>query len=300
MNSRRWITLTITTILIVAVINCAAAYIIDPYGLWRNPVGRKLPIAVITNGRKAKFLLCKRYVPANFEGLIIGPSSTANWDIETLAGSRIYNLSIDGANSAEERIVLEQALRQGHYKIAVFALVPIVTSRHDVKGGLDETTTAESLASFHLYIQEAAYAFRALSFKNDYVDIAPNGHYNYHKHKDLEHWDLNSEIFTIDSVALQHYRDMILTLRNEGTAIVYVVPPIYERFYNSHKSDYDAYTKSVLSMLPAAPLIDFSIPEYVSLRNNPNNFVDIMHLEPQGAKAFSELLRDLVPQALAD
>ena len=183
-SSRSWIALTIATILAVALADIAIALIVDPYGIWRNPVGRKLPIAIFTSGRKAKFLMSKRYIPSNYDGLIIGPSSVANWDVGTLAGAQIYNLSIDGANTTEEKLVLDQALRTGSYKIAILALVPGTTSSHNVRGGLEATTTAESLASFHLYIQEFAYAFRATHHGSGYIDIAPNGHYNFHNRKD--------------------------------------------------------------------------------------------------------------------
>jgi hypothetical protein len=298
MNSRSWNTITLATIFTVAVANCALAYMLDPYGLWRDPVGRKLSVAVITNGRKAKFLMSKRYIPANFGGLIIGPSSIANWDVSNLGGAQIYNLAIDGADSAEERLVLDQALLRGRYKIAVFALVPIITANHEVKGGLDSTTTAESVASFHLYIQEVAYALRAAHRETDYVDIAPNGHYNYHKKKNLEHWDLDPDLFTIDPVALKHYREMILKLQSQGATIFYVVPPIYEEFYQLHRADYETYSAAVRALLPNAPVIDFTSSEYVSLRNDPSNFVDIMHLEPQGAQTFSALLSTFVSQTL--
>jgi hypothetical protein len=300
MNSRRWIIVTLATILGVAAVDIAVAYMVDPYGVWRNPAGRQLPVALITNGRKAKFLMSKRYIPANFDGLIIGASSLANWNISTLASAQIYNLSIDGGNATEQKLVVDQALGRGHYKLVIFALGPINTSSHEVKGGLDETTTTEALASFHLFIQELAYALRAAHHGAGYVDIAPNGHYNYSvKRKGLEPIDLAPSYFHIDSVALQQYRAMISNLQNQGAVIVYVVPPLYEPFYELHKASYEGYLKTILPLLPDAPVIDFQGPEYTALRSDPNNFLDVNHTEPQGAEKFSALLNELVSRAIA-
>jgi hypothetical protein len=299
MSGRRWVVLTIATILAVAGVDIAAAYIVDPYGVWRNPVGRQLPVAVITNGRKAKFLMSKRYIPANFNGLILGASAVANWNVSTLAGTRIYNLSIDGGDAVEQKLVLDQALDRGHYRLAVLALAPVNTNSHEVKGGLGETTTAEALASFHLCIQEAAYALRAAHHGAGYVDIAPNGHYNFQKRKNLEPIELGPTFFQIDPVALKQYRAMISALQNQGAVIVYVVPPLYEPFYQLHRSEYQAYFKTILPLLPSAPVIDFQDPEYTALRSDPDNFFDVQHTESQGADKFSALLGELVPKAIA-
>jgi hypothetical protein len=298
MNNRHWILLTLATIVAVATVEMGVACLVDPYGVWRNPVGRKLPIAVITNGRKAKFLLSKSYIPANFDGLIIGPSSLANWDVVKLGGSEIYNLSIDGGDATEEKLVLDQALKRGHYKIAIVVLAPINTSSHAVHGGLDATTTAEALASFHLSIQEIAYALRAIHHGAGYVDIAPNGHYNFGKVRSLEPIEMGEELFRIDPIALEQYRDMIMALQKQDAAIVYVVPPLYEPFYQLHKADLRAYLERILPLLPKAPVIDFQSSQYVALRNDPDNFVDVEHTDSGGAAKFSLLLRQVAPQAI--
>jgi hypothetical protein len=298
MSGHRWIVMTIATILAVAAANFAVAYAVDPYGMWRDPAGRQLPIAVIANGRKAKFLLSEHYVPANFGGLMVGPSVLANWDISTIAGTRIYNLSLDGANAAEEKLVLDQALHQGHYKLAIFALNPTNTSSHWIKGGLDQTTSAEAIASFHLYIQEVAYALRALHHGAGYVDIAPNGRYNRRLRKSLELEVENPTRFQIDPTALYQFREMISALQRQGAFIVYVVPPIYEPSYLLNKRYLQAYTATIVSLVPKAPVIDFNDPKYTALCSDPNNFADFEHTAPAGTAKFSVLLAGLVSQAI--
>ena len=62
----RYITITLSFILLIVFIN----YYIDIYGLFRGKKERTIYI----NERTTKNLLSMRYVPENFEGIIIGPS----------------------------------------------------------------------------------------------------------------------------------------------------------------------------------------------------------------------------------
>src|ERR1700758_724776 len=108
MTGRSWIIITIASTLTAVGIAAAMAYAIDPYGVFRNPRGRKL--AIYFSPRKSKFFLNQRYVPSNFDGLIVGASSSGNWEAPYLSGARIYNESLFGANAVEERIIVNQAL----------------------------------------------------------------------------------------------------------------------------------------------------------------------------------------------
>jgi hypothetical protein len=187
-------------------------------------------------------------------------------------------------------MVLDQALRQGHYKLAIIALDPTNTSSHSIKGGLDQTKSAEAIASFHLYIQEVAYALRALHHGNGYVDIAPNGHYTRHFRKSLELKAEDPARFKIDPIALEQLREMILALQKQGASIFYVVPPMYKPFYLLNSGYYQTYKTEIVSLLPKAPVVDFNSPEYTELCSDPNNFADFEHTEPLGAAKFSAFL----------
>jgi len=299
MNSRRWITLTLATILTAGVVDAIVAFAVDPYGIWRDPHGRSLPVAVITTARKAKFLLSERYVPANFDGLILGPSSVANWDVPSLAGARIYNLAIAGADASEEKLILDQALRRGHYRFALIALAPIMTATHDVQSGLDTTKQVEALASFHLYIQELAYALRATHHGAGYIDIADDGHYNYPTPKNFAFNDPDPSFFILDPVAVDQCRQMVKELQAQGATVVYVIPPLYEPLYDRNKARYQGYASTILSLLPKAPVIDFQAAEYTALRSDRSNFIDGQHLAHQGEQQFSAVVEQLVPEALS-
>jgi len=297
MTGRRWILLTFATVVAVIAMDFTVAYALDPYGVLRNPSGRKL--AVYFAERKAKFLLSKRYVPANFDGLIIGPSSGINWDASGIAGAKIYNESLAGANATEEQIVVNQTLPHGHYKLAIFVLWQSMTADHDVKEGLGTTSTAEALGSFHLYVHEAARVLLRAHRRFGKSDTAPNGQVVVSVPKHLQAYTLQPSQFQFDPVSLRQYIEMVQALRNQGAQIVYVAPPIYGPCFDLDKQSYQSYDERVLKRLPPAPVIDFDAPEYTALRNDPANFIDCFHVEPEGAAKVVALLNTLVPQAIA-
>lgn len=298
MTGRRWIILTITTVSIAVGVVAAIAFALDPYGVWRDPTGRKL--AIYFEERKAKYLMSRQYVPANFDGLIVGASSSANWDVPTLAGVRMFNESIVGANAAEEQIVVNQALSRGHFKLAVFILSPIMTSHHDVKEGLDHVRVAEAIGSFHLFVHEAALGLLAAHVRFSKSNTAPDGQLFFRNPKDLRiPKSFDDTSFSIDPVAVEQYRGMIQSLRNNGAAIVYVVSPMYEPCYRLRKTRLLAYMQTIRPLLPPAPVIDLDGPEYSPLRSDPENYFDCYHLEPEGTMKVVALLDTLVPQAIA-
>jgi hypothetical protein len=296
MSGRLWIFLTITTIVVIVGIASAVAYMVDPYGIFRDPAGRKL--AIYFSPRKAKFFMNKRYVPANFDGLIVGPSGSANWGVPVLAGERIYNDSLDGANAVEERIVVDQALRQGHFKLAVFILTPAMTRNHEVRDGLNSTRATEAIGSIHVFVHEAVLSLMAAHLRTGKVYATADGQFLWNKPQRLEPEHLDPAFFQIDPIALKNYRAMIQSLQGMGATIVYVVPPFYEPCYQLDKSSLETYLKTIRADLPAAPVIDFDSLEYSNLRNDSNNFFDCAHVGPEGSEKVAALLDNLVPQAI--
>jgi len=276
--------------------SAAICVAVDPYGLWRDPAGRKL--TVYDFERKAKFFLSRRYVPANFDGLIIGPSCSANWNVPLIAGARIYNESLPGGSVAEEQIVVNQALPKGHYRLVVMILWPTMTSHHDINEGLDKSEKVETLGSFHVYDNEVASALHAWHIRFHKSDAAPDGQVELPYRKRLS-LPIPPDFFQVDPVALEDFRDLVQSLRSRGASIVYVVPPIYEPIYRLNQPAFENYLYTVRQLLPSAPIIDLNGSEYTGFRSDPDNYIDTVHLAPQGAATVSALLQKLVPDAIA-
>ena len=297
MTARLWIFTTFSTIAAVVGASAAIAYAVDPYGILRDPKGRDLIVYFFE--LKAKYLVNERYVPANFDGLIIGPSSSANWDVPSLAGARIYNESIPGGNAAEEQMLVDRALDKGHFKMAVFILEPSMTANHDINEGVAATKNVEAFGSFHLFAHEAAFALHAAHIKFNKSDSSPNGKLVLNYAKRIQAAKLGAGQFNIDREGLNHYRDLIESLQAKGATIVYVAPPVYEPQYKLNEAAYKTYLDTIRMYLPPGPIINLNGPEYTAFRSNPDNYIDCWHLEPQGASTVAALLEKLVPQAIS-
>jgi hypothetical protein len=297
MTARLWIFTTFSTIAAVVGASAAIAYAVDPYGILRDPKGRDLIVYFFE--LKAKYLVNERYVPANFDGLIIGPSSSANWDVPSLAGARIYNESIPGGNAAEEQMLVDRALDKGHFKMAVFILEPSMTANHDINEGVAATKNVEAFGSFHLFAHEAAFALHAAHIKFNKSDSSPNGKLVLNYAKRIQAAKLGAGQFNIDREGLNDYRDLIESLQAKGATIVYVAPPVYEPQYKLNEAAYKTYLDTIRMYLPPGPIINLNGPEYTAFRSNPDNYIDCWHLEPQGASTVAALLEKLVPQAIS-
>ena len=207
----------------------------------------------------------KRYVPTNFEGLIVGTSASSNWALPTLAGYRIYNESLSGANAAEEKVLVDQGISTGSYKFALLLLAPAMTSDHTLQDGLDAVKTSEALASIHLFVHEAAFTLAAMHRKFPKSETTPDGQVLFNFPQNFNLAPLGTNFFSIDPIALQKYRSLAESLQSRGARIVYVVPPLYEPCYQVNKENYQAYLESIRPLLPPAPIIDFNDAEEFKL-----------------------------------
>jgi hypothetical protein len=300
MTGRRWIGVTLATLAAVVGLSFAVGYATDPYGVWRDPTGRKLPIYFAE--RKAKFLMSKRYVPANFDALLIGPSSSSNWSPDGIAGYKIYNESVLGADVSEEKLFVDQALETGRFKLAICILFPTMTNNHGIVDGLDTVTTSEAFASIHVLVHEAAVLLNAIHLSSGKSPDQPNGSAVM---KGAQFFDLNTlalAYFALDPIAVKDYQGMLKALKDHGVTIVYVVPALYQGCYNvgSSRERFEEYLKDVRGLLPKAPTINFYDSKFAGFSGNKDNYIDCFHLNAQGASRMNALLAQTVPAAIAD
>lgn len=296
MTGRRWIFLTFATVLAFIGLSGAVAYVADPYGLLRDPTGRKL--LVFASERKVKFLMNKRYVPTNFDGLLVGTSSSANWDLSSLDGVNVFNESLEGGDAAEGRFLVDEAMAKGHYKLAVLVLSHAMTKESSIKDGLDSVDISAAIGSLFLFSDEMRVAMMHAHRTFSRSDTVPNGQIELLYPKNLEPMRLPASQLRVNPKAVEEYRAMVNTLSNAGTKIIYVIPPMYEPCYKVNKAGYDAHLQTVRDLLPPAPLVDFDGPEYLEFRSDPANYLDCFHLEPQGAAKIAAFLRQSIPAAV--
>jgi hypothetical protein len=297
MSASLWLCMTLGSIALFVGLHILLAWRLDLFGIYRDPHGR----ALITSEheRKAKYLLNQAYVPANFDALIIGASASVNWYESYFTGYRFYNESLEGGDASEERRLVEQALPQGHFKVALIALTPRVTSLHILQDGFDKVTRAEVLGSISsLGLEYDAVMDRIHPHPQTYF---PDGSHSLPAHAPPTPNETQGRLnLTQDPEAVEDYRSVVQELMDRGTRIVYVVYPMYGPAYDHNQDVMATYMRNVAAEMPPGPVIDFNTPEYASFRNDANNFIDEIHLSPSGADKLCRMLNARMHEALHD
>jgi hypothetical protein len=283
MKSNKWILLTAVLALAGGVANVLINMRLDIYGLFRDTHGRHL--GVIDNERRTKFLLSERYVPENFDSVLIGSSVSNNWNTGTIQNFHVYNESIDGGNISEEKLLVEKVLRKRALKLAICVVHPFMTDTHGINSG--DMTDKEYWGALGSTTLFRAYA-KLLRSRGSALLWDQYG---------TEEYDgpvkLNSVLrkmfepgsdFHIDPDALMDYRCLISELRKQGTRLVVVVPPTSEELLEPKQEALARYLEQVLPLFsPQDEAIDFNAREYDSFLRDNQNFRDGIHLSRQGA-----------------
>ena len=297
MSPRAWIGALLGIMAVVIALDLVVAWRADPFGLLRDPRGRELINS--RHERKAKYLLNYKYVPENFDALVIGASSSANWRLDGLSQYRFYNESMLGADGTEERMLVERALERGHFKVALVGIASAITDRHDLQDGLDQVNPHEALGSIYSYAMMLDRLHDRLLHRHS--DFYPDGSWEFPQHK-LQPPDQNVPYKknTKDAKALEDYRIMIQELQAHGVRVVYTVAPHYGLDLGGAREVIAENVREFLAVMPPAPVIDFTDKQYAALDNDPNNMIDEDHLSLTGVPIFSKLVIERMHETLHD
>lgn len=293
MTARAWFvkTVALTVLLVIAIASANVA--VDLYGIFRNPQGRHL--AGYGDDRVAKYLLSERYVPTNFNALVIGSSVSSNWDANRIDAFRFYNVSLDGGNIVEEKTISDRALASPRIKLVILVVHPFLTSSHDFE--TVHVTPRENLEALGSQNLLNAYKDKLRSrFHKDAQTFDATGTFVLPE----EHREMNSVLqkvmdpvtgFKIDPIALRAHVDLVAELHAAGIPIVFVVPPISQSLLQPRAAQLAAYSSLLLcDKLDNDKVIDFTSPEFAAFREDGTNFSDGIHLTRLGAR---EIVTDI-------
>ena len=79
----------------------------DKFGL----VKQKNEILITSDERYSKYLLSYKYIPENYDGILIGPSVSGNLNTSNISNYKIYNASVNGGNYSELKLISERVLQ---------------------------------------------------------------------------------------------------------------------------------------------------------------------------------------------
>jgi hypothetical protein len=292
MISRKWLSLTLLLTLVGAGGFVLLNVGLDIHGLFRDPRGRQLPI--YDSERSGKYLLGGRYVPSNFEAILVGTSVSATWKTGGLTAFRTYNESTDGGNITEEKALAERALLSPGLQIAICVVHPYLTDTHglnteemtdrEYQGALGSTTL---LRSYRLLLM-ASFGREKLVWDADGAeDVEAPTELNPVLRRILAP---GAEIH-VDEAAFEEYRALVSELRAHGLRLIAVVPPTRDDLLEPKRAAMDRYTARIWALFsPGDRLIDFNGPEYAAFRRDRDNYRDGVHFSRRGAAAMVELL----------
>jgi hypothetical protein len=303
MNSRRWLVVTLATTLAALALAVGANGALDIYGLFRDPIGRALP--AYGNERVAKYLLSRRYVQANFDGVLVGSSVSSNWSLGTLHGARLYNESVNGGNIAEEKAILDQVLENGGTGFALLVVHPFLTESHESNSvTLTPRELWGALGSLNL-IDAYKNALKARLGREPAVCDAAGtqdfGDGSKQLNARLRALMLGPSDFPIDPVALQRFREVVAELHARHVPVGFVIPPTEESLFASKREAFRKYTGLMLADRSAEDrVLDFTTDEFARLRADARNFSDGVHLRVAGAQKVSAVIDERLQTWIAE
>jgi hypothetical protein len=288
MFDRHWLKFTLLLTFVLAGAVAGTNAYVDLFGVFREPAGRHLK--AYGDDRVAKYLMSKRYVGANFEGVLIGSSMTANWKVGHMTHAHLYNESVDGANVVEEKVLLDQVLSNTSTppKMVLLVVHPYLTASHEFETvNLSERELWGALGSKNLL--EAYKGALKASLGGGHEDRDSDGSEDFgdstrQLNATLQRLFSPGSDFPIDPVAEAHFRAAVAAVHARRIPLAFIVPPTYEGLLSPKRAAFDRYVQTLLSARgPDDRVLDFSAEEFASFRRNESNFSDGVHLREAGA-----------------
>lgn len=306
MTSNRFVSLVLVGVLAAACVIVPLNMREDIYGLFRSSAGRHLFVS--GEARTAKYLHSFRYIPENFDGVLFGSSISENLETRDLGTYRIYNASINGGNIEDVKPIAENVYRKRDLKITIMCIHRYLTNDHAVK--TDLMTPKQywgALGSPQLltaYLSRAAESFGLAANRFDeygsvHYDSDP-GPENVRKSiqkaaDEIQHGTASVGNYYIDPVALSDLNSVLRIARQHSRELVVVYPPVPSQVLALRSAEYSKYCDTINSLLqPSDIVLDFNGSSYESMRENPANFVDAVHLSRTGAAAVVSALGKLL------
>ena len=293
-GSKKWLVLFSVILMGVTTSLVTANYFIDYYGLFRGIEGKKL--IPNDNFRLAKYLYSYNYIPVNYDGILIGTSPSMNLDSSKIVNRNVYNLSLDGANISEQKLIADMAMSKGKFSLIVFTIHPYITKDFGPKTPyMVPREYYGALGNIQLLKEYFFWAAARLDLYHNFYKVDENGVFSFERPiSAVSKFQSNPGLFDkepffeVDERALDEYRQLVHAARSHGAKLVVLISPIYSEAYIPYKDYYDNYFKLMSELfLPDVRIINFNLPLYSKYTDDVSNFQDAIHLSRKGAEIFS-------------
>lgn len=271
----------------------------NEFAMYGDPSGQEYRIWGYE--RATKYLFSQNYIPANFDGLLIGPSaSDVMVDTRRLPG-RIYNLSLNGGNVCELKALFDNVVQKRKLKRLVICLSPYILKDCEMKTaeidpGLKQSILG-SVFTFRFYLKKA----KALTHPE--IDVYRESWWGYRLNDPgVRGLDVAKAIRTsvesytldtaIDPEALEAFGSILADARKVGTEILIYHHPIPAPLFDRVAGRYDEFRQGVAPLLAdGEKVVDFNTKQYQWFTDDYDNFSDPSHLSAKGAGKLLDVLR---------
>lgn len=300
-NPKKWCQLFIATVIGFTLSIVLVDYKIDLYGLFSYSPGRSH--SIYSNERMGKYLFGYRYIPQNFDGILIGSSISDNWNTRSIKDVRIYNASISGGNISEEKLIADKAFASGRMKLALFCIHPYLTANHGLKSGYMNPREywggLGSIQLFHeyfaLFLTKAGWG-KIENDESGTADLEPSKEVVAKLQAGLR--AISSQIgppapILVDEVAYSEYGRVLEEARASGARVIGFIPPLWSDSYAMSRPALAHYQDRMFGLFrPNEKIIDFNNGRYASHEADRTNFFDGIHMTRMAAEYFSEKLAE--------
>jgi hypothetical protein len=271
------------------------------YGVFGNAKGLKR--APQTNEMFAKYLYGFNYIPANYDALIVGNSTSECFYPSEIHDYRTYNLATGASTMTQLRQLADNALDHGQFKLVLFGVHPqLVRSRAAPWGNLSPREWWISLGSRRLLGDYIAAAWQR--FRHKRPEFEPDGRADFQEHhavkkvdadEMLRHLqtDLANEVpgQVIDDGAVADLEDFVKSLRARGVRVAVFFPPFYNSTLVTFRDKYERFNARVRPLFkPEEIIVDFNDGTHLDLTADKTHFLDGLHLNNQWARVASKTL----------
>lgn len=275
-------------------------YYINDFGLWHP----RENIRIWGREKTSKYLLSFRYVPENFEGIMIGPSVSANLDTRKIENYKIYNLSMNGANISELKYAADNVLKHENTEYLILCLYPYITKDSGIKGRqINPKEYWGSIFSFlPLEMLRSKYSARSNPERDGFRE-STWGYNDITAGRKIRFEDVvrtrepESEII-IDQNAYDELKSVIDLARENNIQIFAFYYPIFHDWQQNLEATgaWDYYQKEMGDLFDEGDVVwDFNTPEYHYITKDYASYMD-GHLSRVGADRVIEIIAEKVNQ----
>lgn len=272
---------------------------VDIFGVF----GISKNVRVYGEERISKYLMAFRYIPEHFNGIILGPSLSANVDPTPLKDFNFFNASLMGARVQTMIPLLEQVLSDDHeMQRALVCLHPYMTLSNEAVNNklLTPNSFWSAFGSIHLL---RVYGFQFIRWANLAPYKFPQNQYLANGTNKFEPLfrvpDLSSKIskenrlikdndFIISPVsmhALGRLLDLLESNQIRTTVYFHPVPlPIYRMHQNKFHKYWDTILRSFSKADSKITFQNFNQSNFEFFTGDTLNYIDHGHLSIKGQK----------------